>query len=168
MFLTIHSPAVENGCRNGIHRRRRAPITYDQVSNSYKNNNLTRFQFKLAITMLFSYRYGQQQIGDNKKCRHIAGDFDCHTDAAVQHRAQPPIEHIQGFTWSHWMPPLSKCLCRIAPAATMVDEFVENTLNTNKTHLLPSNYGTFDCQLFVRISYPEMDLLLSSLMQQFL
>jgi hypothetical protein len=42
-----------------------------------------------------------------------------------------------------WMPPLVKCLRRIAPAATMVNEFVENTLNTNKTQLLTSNYGTF-------------------------
>jgi hypothetical protein len=28
--------------------------------------------------MLFSYGYGQQQIGDSKKCRQIAGEFDCH------------------------------------------------------------------------------------------
>jgi len=42
------------------------------------------------------------------------------------------------------MLPLGECLRRITPAATMVDEFVENTLNTNKTQLLPSNYGTFD------------------------
>jgi len=93
--------------------------------------------------MLFSYRYGQQQIDDNKKCRQIAGNFDCHTDAAVQHGAHRLIEHFQGFTWSHWMPPSGKCLHRIAPAATMVDEFVENTRNTTKTQLLPSNYGTF-------------------------
>jgi hypothetical protein len=94
--------------------------------------------------MLFSYGYGQQQIGDNKKSRQIAGNFDCHTDAAVRHGAHRPIEHIQGFTWSHWMPPLIECLRRTAPAAIMVDEFVKTTLNTNKTQLLPSNYGTFD------------------------
>ena len=34
--------------------------------------------------MVFSDGYGQQQIGDNKKCRRIAGDFDCHTNAAVR------------------------------------------------------------------------------------
>jgi hypothetical protein len=33
------------------------------------------------------------------------------------------MEHIQGFTRSHWMPPLVKCLRRITPAATMVKEF---------------------------------------------
>jgi len=93
--------------------------------------------------MLFSYVGGQQRIGDNKKCRQIAGDFDCHADAALRCGAHRPMEHIPGFTRSHWMPPLVECLRRIAPAATMVNEFVENTLNTTKTQLLTSNYGTF-------------------------
>ena len=93
--------------------------------------------------MLFSYVGGQQRIGDNKKCRRIACDFDCHADAAVQCRAHRLMEHILGFTRSHWMPPLGECLRRIAPAATMVNKFVENTLNTNKTQLLTSIYGTF-------------------------
>ncbi len=93
--------------------------------------------------MLFSYVGGQQRIGDNKKCRRIPGDFDCHADVAVRCGAHRPMEHIPGFTRSHWMPLLVKCMCRIAPPATMVNEFVENTLNTNKTQLLTSNYGTF-------------------------
>ena len=92
--------------------------------------------------MLFSYGYGQEQIGDNKKCRQIAGDFDCHTDVAVRRGAHRPIEHIQGFTRSHWMPPLGKCLGRTTPEAIMVDEFVKTTLNTNKKQILPSDYGT--------------------------
>ena len=33
------------------------------------------------------------------------------------------MEHIQGFTRSHWMPPSAECLRRIAPAAAMVNEF---------------------------------------------
>jgi hypothetical protein len=41
------------------------------------------------------------------------------------------------------MPPLGKCLRRIALAAAMVNEFVETTQNTTKTQLLASNYGTF-------------------------
>jgi hypothetical protein len=40
------------------------------------------------------------------------------------------------------MPPLSKCLRRIAPAAAMVNEYVENTQNTIKKLFLASNYGT--------------------------
>jgi hypothetical protein len=67
-------------------------------------------------------------VGDNEsttttKCRQIAGNFDCHADAAVRRGAHRPVEHIQGFTLSHWMPPLVECLRRIAPAAAMVDEF---------------------------------------------
>jgi len=62
--------------------------------------------------MLFSYGYGQQQIGDNKKCRRIASDFDCNTDVAVRRGAHPPIHHIQGFTRSYWMPPSGECLRR--------------------------------------------------------
>jgi len=53
------------------------------------------------------------------------------------------MEHIQSFTRIHWMPPSGKCLRRIALAATMVNEFVETTQNTNKTQLLASNYGAF-------------------------
>ncbi len=41
------------------------------------------------------------------------------------------------------MPPLGKCLRHIATVAAIVNEFVETTLNTNKTQLLASNYGTF-------------------------
>jgi hypothetical protein len=33
------------------------------------------------------------------------------------------MDHIQGFTQSHWMPPLGECLHRIAPTAAMVDKF---------------------------------------------
>jgi len=57
--------------------------------------------------------------------------------------AHHPIEHNQGFTRSHGMPPLGKCLRHIAPAAAMVNEFVETTQNTTKTQLLTSNYGKF-------------------------
>jgi hypothetical protein len=61
----------------------------------------------------------------------------------VRRGVHRPIEHIQGFTRSHCMPPLGECLRRIAPAAAMVDGFVETTLNTNKIQLVPSSYGTF-------------------------
>ena len=92
--------------------------------------------------MLFSSVGGQQRIGDNKECRRIASDFDSHADAAVRCGAHCPMEHILGFTWSQWMLPLGECLSRIAPAAAMVNEFVETTQNTNKTPLLASDYCT--------------------------
>jgi hypothetical protein len=33
------------------------------------------------------------------------------------------MEHIQGFTQSHWMPPSVKCLRHIAPVTAMVKNF---------------------------------------------
>jgi hypothetical protein len=33
------------------------------------------------------------------------------------------MEHIPGFTRSHWMPPLGKCLHSIAPEAAKVIDF---------------------------------------------
>ncbi len=38
-------------------------------------------------------------------------------------KAHRPMDHIQGFTRSHWMPPSGECLRRITPTAAMVDEF---------------------------------------------
>ena len=93
--------------------------------------------------MLFSYGSGRQQIDCNKKCRRIAGNISGHGDAAVPRGAHRPMEHIQGFTRRHWMPPLVECLRHIAPAAAMVNEFIETAQNTTKTQLLASNYGTF-------------------------
>ena len=58
-----------------------------------------------------------------QKCRQIDDDFDGHGDAAVRRGVHRPMEHIQGFTRSQWMPPSGKCLRRIAPMAAMVDEF---------------------------------------------
>ena len=116
--------------------------------------------------MSFSYGSGRQRINGNKTCRQIAGNFDCHGNAAVWHRAHHPMEHIQGFTWSHWMLPSVKCLLRIAPTAAMVDEFEWNTQNTNKTQLLASNYGTFRSLVVCENFYPKTNPLLSVSMQQ--
>ena len=93
--------------------------------------------------MLFSHVRGQQRIDNNEKCRQTDDNLDGHDDAAVRCGAHRPMKHIWGFTRSHWMPPSGKCLRRIAPAAVMVDEFVEATQNTDITQLLASNYGTF-------------------------
>jgi len=73
--------------------------------------------------MVFSLWLWQTTNDSNKKCRRIPGDFDGHVDAAVRREAHRPMEHIQGFTRSHWMPPSGECLRRIAPAAAMVDDF---------------------------------------------
>jgi hypothetical protein len=54
------------------------------------------------------------------------------------------------------MPPLGKCLRRIAPAAAMmVNESVETTQNTNKTQLLASNYSTFRALVVIENFVPQ-------------
>jgi hypothetical protein len=65
------------------------------------------------------------------------------------------------------MPPLGKCLRRIALVATMVDEFVETTHNTNKTQLLASNYSTFRVLVVVRILTPKRTLYLAHRLTSF-
>jgi len=75
--------------------------------------------------------------------------------AAVQCGPHRPLEHIHGFTWSHWMLPSCKCLRHIVPAAIMVNKIVETTQNTTKTHLLPSNYGTFRALVVCKNFVPQ-------------
>ena len=112
--------------------------------------------------MLFSYCWGQQWNLRRQKWRRVAGSFDCHGDAAVQRGAHCLIEHIQGFTWSHWVPPSGKCLHRIA----VIKEFVETTQNTTKKQLLASNYGTFRLLVVCENFNPKTSPLLSSSMRQ--
>jgi hypothetical protein len=69
------------------------------------------------------------KINDDKKCRQVAGNFDCHVNAVVEYGVHHLNELIQGFHRSYWMPPLGKCLCRIALAAAMVNNFGCNKKN---------------------------------------
>ena len=84
---------------------------------------VTRINFILTITWSLAYGCGHQRNRRDKKCRQIDDDFGGHGDAAVRLGAHRPMEHIQGFTRSQWMPPSGECLRRIAPAAAMVKEF---------------------------------------------
>jgi hypothetical protein len=64
--------------------------------------------------------YQTKEAAMTNKCTSIAGSFSGDADAVVQCRAHRPMNHIQGFTRSHWMLPSGKCLRRIAPAAAKV------------------------------------------------
>jgi hypothetical protein len=63
------------------------------------------------------------KINNAKQYTYFTDNFDCHGEAAVQCGVHRPMEHILGFTRSHWMLPSGKCLGRIASAAAMVDDF---------------------------------------------
>jgi hypothetical protein len=52
------------------------------------------------------------KINDAKQYTYFAGKFDCHGDVAVQKcGAHRLMEHIRGFTRSHWMLPLGETYC---------------------------------------------------------
>jgi len=77
---------------------------------------------------------GNNEIGDNKNEGELLAIPTAMVmgDAPVRRGAHCPIEHIPGFTGSHWMPSLGKCLSRITPAAAMVINIVESKQNKTK------------------------------------
>jgi hypothetical protein len=98
---------------------------------------------------------GNNESMTTKNIGRIAGDFDCHAEVAVRRGAHRLMEHVQGFTRSHWMPPSVECSHRIAPAAAMVNKFVETTQNNIKTQLLISNYSTYRVQVISEDFIPQ-------------
>jgi hypothetical protein len=50
-------------------------------------------------------------------CSSDIGHFDGHGGLPVQYKAHRPMQHVQGYSGSHWMPPSGNYLLRIAPAA---------------------------------------------------
>jgi hypothetical protein len=46
-----------------------------------------------------------------------AGRFNGHSSVPEQYRWHHPMRHVQGYSGSHWMPPLGDYLIRIAPEA---------------------------------------------------
>jgi hypothetical protein len=51
------------------------------------------------------------------KCTLSAGRFDGHGSAPEQYRWHCPMQHVQGYSGSHWTPPLGDYSLPIAPVA---------------------------------------------------
>jgi hypothetical protein len=51
------------------------------------------------------------------ECTLSAGHFDGHSGAPEQYRRHRPMQHVQGYSGSHWTLPLGNYLLPIAPAA---------------------------------------------------
>jgi hypothetical protein len=49
--------------------------------------------------------------------KSVAGHFDDHVEALKRYMRHRPMQHVQGYTGSHWMPPLGDYSLRIALAA---------------------------------------------------
>jgi hypothetical protein len=64
---------------------------------------LARVMFMLTITWFLSMIVGTIKINNHKKCKQITCDFDHHVDVVIQFGAHCTMEHIQGFSRSHWI-----------------------------------------------------------------
>jgi hypothetical protein len=51
------------------------------------------------------------------ECTSSTGRFDGHSGAPEQYRWHCPMRHVQGYSGSHWKPPLGNYLLRIASVA---------------------------------------------------
>ncbi len=51
------------------------------------------------------------------KCTSVEGNFDGRMDASKQYTQHCLMQHVQGYTLSHWMPSSGNYLLRIGPAA---------------------------------------------------
>ena len=66
------------------------------------------------------------------ECTSVAGHFDGHGGTPVQYGAHHPMQNDQGFTGSHWTPPLGKYLLCISQAVARA------TINSMMMHHLPT------------------------------
>jgi hypothetical protein len=87
-----------------------------------------------------------KKVVATSKCTSIAGHFDGHVDPLKQFKWHLPMQHVQGYTRSHWTLPLGNYLLCIAPAATRA---------TSKQTTMKKNYfaGHFDGHGNVLVRY---------------
>jgi hypothetical protein len=65
-------------------------------------------------------------------CSSVVGHFDGHGSPLVQYEAHRPMQHVQGYSRSHWTLPLNNYLLRIAPAAARATANKMTTKNVPK------------------------------------
>jgi hypothetical protein len=61
--------------------------------------------------------YDSNKTTMTNECTSSAGRFDGRGSALEQYRWHCPMRQIQGYSGSHWTPPLGNYLLHIAPAA---------------------------------------------------
>jgi hypothetical protein len=64
------------------------------------------------------------------KCTMSTGRFNGHGGAPVQYKVHCPMQHVQGYTGSHWTQPLGNYLLHIAPATTRATRKQTTVKNT--------------------------------------
>ncbi len=72
----------------------------------------------MDLNMVLSYDYARQKkAAATNKCTSVAGHFNGHAEALKQYMRHCPMQHVQGYTRSHWTLPSGNYSLRIAPAA---------------------------------------------------
>jgi hypothetical protein len=56
-------------------------------------------------------------VAATNKCTSVAAHFDGHVEALKRYMRHRPMQHVQGYTGSHWTPPSDDYLLSIASAA---------------------------------------------------
>ena len=92
--------------------------------------------------------YDTNKAAMTNKCTLSAGHFDGHNSALEQYRWHPPMRHVQGYSGSHWMPPLGDYSLCIAPAAA------RETANKTMTKKFTKKTGHFDGLGGAPVQYP--------------
>jgi hypothetical protein len=82
--------------------------------------------------------YDTNEAMMTNKCTSSAGRFDGHGGAPEQYRWHCPMGHVQGYSGSHWTPPLGNYSLRITPAAARA------TANKTTTKKCTKKTGHFD------------------------
>ncbi len=68
--------------------------------------------------MVLSYDYARQKkAAATNECTSVAGHFNGHAEALKQYMRHHPMQHVQGYTRSHWTLPSGDYSLSIAPAA---------------------------------------------------
>jgi len=97
--------------------------------------------------MLLGYVYVETKINDGKPIISSAGHFNCHGGALAGYKAHRPMQHAQGYSRSHWTPPLGNYSLRIAPAAAKA------TINKMTKQNTPTLLNHFDDHCDVSVQY---------------
>jgi hypothetical protein len=66
------------------------------------------------------------------KCTLSAIRFNGNGGSLMQYKAHHPMQHVPGYSRSHWMPPLGNYLLHIAPAAARATANKTTTKNVPK------------------------------------
>jgi hypothetical protein len=80
-------------------------------------------------------------------CSSIVGRFDSHGGPPVQIKVHRPMQHVQGYSGSHWTPPSGNYSLYIAPAATRA------TANETTMKKCTKKTGHFDGRSGVPVQY---------------